>query len=148
MVLTPTTPHRWPGNPARRRPLLASTREDAPFRDGGTNLIREGRPRGIFSGTPGHLNAELIMKSTTNEFSGKPETDNEHEKPSRAAECIAALYVALLLLTPWLLRDAPLFAPSKGFEIQMSDKAAPAPALELKAHVAPDKATNVPVRAN
>ena len=88
------------------------------------------------------------MKSTFDEPSSKPEPDSEREKPSRAAEYITALYVALVLLTPWLLRDAPLFAPSKGFEIQMSNKAAPAPALELKARGAPEKATSVPVRAN
>jgi hypothetical protein len=147
MVLTPTSPHRWPGNPARRRPLFASTREDALFRHGGTNLIREGRPRGIFwSGA--HLPQELDMKSTINHPLSTPEPGAGPDKPSRAAEYVAALYVALVLLTPWLLRDAPLFAPSKGVEIQMSYRAAPAPSLQLKAQGAADKAATAAVRAN
>jgi hypothetical protein len=45
-------------------------------------------------------------------------------KPSRAAEYIAALYLALLLCTPWLVRDAlVLTPPSNGVEIQMSKRA-------------------------
>jgi hypothetical protein len=148
MMLYPTTPQRWPGTPARRRPLVASTRGDALFRDGGTNLIREGRPRGIFLGHLAHLQPESNMKSTSNHTQFNPEPDAGPDKPSRAAEYITALYVALLLLTPWLLRDAPLFAPSKGVEFQMSAKAAP-PAPELKARGTPSgQATNVPVRAN
>jgi hypothetical protein len=149
MMLYPTTPHRWPGNPARRRPLLASTREDAPFRDGGTNLIREGRPRGIFSEARAHLPLESNMKSISNEMPGNSEPDAGPDKPSRAAEYITALYVALLLLTPWLLRDAPFFAPSKGVEFQMSAKSAPSAAPELKARATSSgQATNVPVRAD
>jgi hypothetical protein len=128
-------------------PLFASTREDAPFRHGGTNLIREGRPRGIFW-RASYLPPELNMKSTTNYPPSSPQPDAGPDKPSRAAEYIAALYVVLVLLTPWLLRDAPLFAPSKGVEIQMSYKAAPAPSLELKAQGAADKATTAVVRAN
>jgi hypothetical protein len=110
--------------------LIASTREDALFRDGGTNLIRDGRPRGIFSEPRVHLQQELTMKSTSNDLTNPGE---DREKPSRAAEYIAALYVALVLMTPWLLRDAPLFAPSKGVEIQMSNRSAPPPTVELKA---------------
>ena len=50
--------------------------------------------------------------------------DSGHDRPSRAAEYIAALYVALLLCTPWLLRETPwLTPPSKGVEIQMSNTA-------------------------
>jgi hypothetical protein len=46
------------------------------------------------------------------------------EKPSRAAEYIAALYVALLLCTPWLVRDAlTLTPPSQGVEMQVVNKA-------------------------
>ena len=46
------------------------------------------------------------------------------QKPSRAAEYIAALYLALLLCTPWLVRDAlVLTPPSNGVEIQMSKRA-------------------------
>ena len=57
-------------------------------------------------------------------------------RPSRAAEYIAALYIALVLCTPWLLRDASLLTPpSKGVEMQMSKAAPAAPALELKAPV-------------
>lgn len=88
------------------------------------------------------------MKSTTNYPPSSPQPDAGPDKPSRAAEYIAALYVVLVLLTPWLLRDAPLFAPAKGVEIQMSYKAAPAPRLELKAQGATDKATTAVVRAN
>lgn len=57
-------------------------------------------------------------------------------RPSRAAEYIAALYIALVLCTPWLLRDASLLTPpSKGVEMQMSKAAPAAPAVELKAPV-------------
>jgi len=53
-----------------------------------------------------------------------PDTPTRVDKPSRAAEYIAALYVALVLCTPWLLREAPwLTPPSKGVEIQMSNTA-------------------------
>lgn len=46
------------------------------------------------------------------------------DKPSRAAEYVAALYIALVLCTPWLLRETPwLTPPSKGVEIQMSNTA-------------------------
>ena len=88
------------------------------------------------------------MKSTINHPPSSPEPDAGPDKPSRAAEYIAALYVALVLLAPWLLRDAPLFAPAKGVEIQMSYKGTPAPRLELKAQGVAEKATNASVRAN
>ena len=54
------------------------------------------------------------------------------ERPSRAAECVAALYIALVLLTPWLLRDVSwLTPPSHGAEIQVVDHAtAPAPSAD------------------
>ena len=85
------------------------------------------------------------MKSTSNESPAGSEGDAPADKPSRAAEYIAALYVALVLLTPWLLRDASLLAPpSTGVEIQMSNKAAPAPALVTL----PDAPANIRVRAN
>lgn len=42
-------------------------------------------------------------------------------KKSRAAEYIAALYLALLVCTPWLVRDASLFRPpSTGIEMHLS----------------------------
>ncbi len=42
-------------------------------------------------------------------------------KRSRAAEYIAALYIALLVCTPWLVRDASLFRPpSTGIEMHLS----------------------------
>ncbi len=59
------------------------------------------------------------MRSRSNESSRRPAADDGREKPSRAAECIAALYIALVLLTPWLLRDASLFAPARGVEVQI-----------------------------
>jgi len=87
------------------------------------------------------------MKLTSNLTNGN-ERDAEPEKPSRVAEFITALYVVLVLLTPWLVRDAPFFAPSKGFEIQMSKQSLPR-APELKVQAAPQgQATNLPVRAN
>jgi hypothetical protein len=56
------------------------------------------------------------------------------QKPSRAAEYIAALYLALLLCTPWLVRDAlVLTPPSNGVEIQMSKRASAS--AEVKADV-------------
>ena len=45
---------------------------------------------------------------------------------SRAAEYIAALYIALLVCTPWLVRDASFFRPpATGIEMHLST-AAPA----------------------
>jgi hypothetical protein len=66
--------------------------------------------------------------------------DGKPSRPSRAAEYIAALYVALVLGTPWLLRDASMLTPpSKGVEIQMSRGAPAAVAIELKAPTMPAK---------
>ena len=53
------------------------------------------------------------------------EPKESHETPtpkkSRAAEYIAALYIALLVCTPWLVRDASLFRPpSTGIEMHLS----------------------------
>ena len=53
------------------------------------------------------------------------ERNESHEtrthKKSRAAEYIAALYIALLVSTPWLVRDASLFRPpSTGIEMHLS----------------------------
>jgi hypothetical protein len=43
---------------------------------------------------------------------------------SRAAEYIAALYIALLVCTPWLVRDASFFRPpGTGIEMQLSTAA-------------------------
>jgi hypothetical protein len=142
-------PHRWPGTPARRSPLVASTREDVPFRHDGTNLIREGRPRGIFLGPCAQLATESNMKSIGNDLPGNPDPDTEREKPSRAAEYIAALYVVFVLLTPWLLRDAPFFAPAKGVEIQMSKQALPPHARDATPQPASQgTAKSIPARAN
>jgi hypothetical protein len=58
------------------------------------------------------------------------------EKPSRAAEYIAALYVALLLCTPWLVRDAlTLTPPTQGVEMQIVSRAIPLAADEKNAPV-------------
>ena len=79
-----------------------------------------------------------------------------HDRPSHAAEYIAALYVALLLCTPWLLRETPwLTPPSKGVEIQMSNTAQMRATAEQDAVLARRPALanvpangNLPVRAN
>ena len=42
---------------------------------------------------------------------------------SRAAEYIAALYIALLVCAPWLVREASLYRPSTGFEIHWTASA-------------------------
>ena len=78
------------------------------------------------------------------------------DRPSRAAEYIAALYVALVLCTPWLLREAGwLTPPSKGVEIQMSNTAQMQATAEHDAVLArgpaPAKLSangNLPPRAN
>jgi hypothetical protein len=139
MLLTPTTPHRWPGIPARRRPLVASTRADVSFRDGGTNRIREDRSRGIFLELPVQPSPESRMEDTPNQQPDRAERGSGTARRSRAAEYIAALYIALVLATPWLLHDAALFSPSKGVEIQMSYKAVPT----VEAAVAPKPETAV-----
>jgi hypothetical protein len=55
-------------------------------------------------------------------------------KRSRAAEYIAALYIALVLGTPWLLREVSwLTPPSNGVEIQLSKPAPTSPALDARA---------------
>ena len=52
------------------------------------------------------------------------------DKKSRAAEYIAALYIALLVSTPWLVRDASLFRPpSTGIEMHLSAASLHADAL-------------------
>ena len=58
------------------------------------------------------------------------------QKPSRAAEYIAALYVVLVLCTPWLVRDAlTLTPPSQGVEMQVVSRAKPPAADEKNAPV-------------
>jgi hypothetical protein len=55
-------------------------------------------------------------------------------KTSRAAEYIAALYIALLVCTPWLVRDASFFRPpSTGVEMHWN---ATAPVYDASAHPA------------
>ncbi|HEY3178449.1 MAG TPA: hypothetical protein VGL25_06165 [Casimicrobiaceae bacterium] len=52
-------------------------------------------------------------------------------KTSRAAEYIAALYIALLVCTPWLVRDASLFRPpSTGIEMHLSNATLHADAIK------------------
>lgn len=59
------------------------------------------------------------MSMTPNEVAGR-----EGRKTSRAAEYVAALYIALVLLTPWLLRDVSwLTPPARGAEIQVVNRA-------------------------
>ena len=67
------------------------------------------------------------------ESSGASLGENRAPSRSRAAEYIAALYVALVLCTPWLLREVSwLTPPSNGVEIQLSKPAPAPPALEAK----------------
>ncbi|HEY2815516.1 MAG TPA: hypothetical protein VGK44_00130 [Casimicrobiaceae bacterium] len=67
------------------------------------------------SQTPLHAPAET----------GRPDEKRRAGK-SRAAEYIAALYIALLVCTPWLVRDASFFRPpAAGIEMHLST-AAPA----------------------
>ena len=69
------------------------------------------------------------MGRTTNDSAGRDGRDDGREKPSRVAECVAALYIALVLLTPWLLRDVSwLTPPSHGAEIQVVNHATAAAA--------------------
>ena len=76
---------------------------------------------------PLQLTATAHPPSIPCESSREPLPQNRAPKRSRAAEYIAALYIALVLCTPWLLRDASwLTPPSNGIEIQFS-KAAPTP---------------------
>jgi hypothetical protein len=113
------------------RGQVASAREGAP----------DGRRRGIFSGHGvGHNAKELTMEPVLNpllfddcESLTPPSTERKEScetpppKKSRAAEYIAALYIALLVCTPWLVRDASLFRPpSTGIEMHLSASALPA----------------------
>ena len=68
------------------------------------------------------------------------------EKRSRAAEYIAALYIALLFCAPWLLREASLLTPpSRGVEMQMSNRFAAPPAPALKAAAQAPAARALPI---
>ena len=63
-------------------------------------------------------------------------TEPPRRKTSRAAEYIAALYVALLVCTPWLVRDASFFRPPPaGIEMHLS--AAPATHVDTQTRSAP-----------
>ena len=63
--------------------------------------------------------------------------ESKPRKQSRAAEYIAALYVALVLCTPWLVRDALILTPpSQGVEMQVVSKATTPPPAEKSAPVA------------
>jgi hypothetical protein len=123
MVLTQTTPHRWPDFRARRRAKVASTREDTRLRDGGTDSMHEPCLRGLFLAPWVHPAKDVAMTIDL-----PPPDDRKHgrDKPSRAAEYIAALYIALVLCAPLLLRETPwLTPPSTGVEMQMSRQAVP-----------------------
>jgi hypothetical protein len=64
------------------------------------------------------------------------ESRNEDRAPkrSRAAEYVAALYIALVLCAPWLLREVSwLTPPSNGVEIQLSTPAPASPAVDARA---------------
>src|SRR5437016_12072281 len=107
------------------RGQLASAREGAP----------DGRRRGIFSRhrverTAKELTMEPVLnprlfddcdRLTPSPAERKESREKRTDKRSRAAEYIAALYVALLVCTPWLVRDASLFRPpSTGIEMHLS----------------------------
>jgi hypothetical protein len=137
------TTHREISRPAvvdrrDRRRQLASAREGAP----------DGRRRGIFSRhRVGHTAKELTMEPVLNPLlfddcerltpssaERKESRETRTPKRSRAAEYIAALYIALLVCTPWLVRDASLFRPpSSGIEMHLSAAAVPADALKSAA---------------
>jgi hypothetical protein len=124
------TTHRENSPPAmvdRRdcRGQIASAREGAP----------NGRRRGVFSRHGvGNIAKESTMEPVLNpllfddcEKLTPPSTERNESretrthKKSRAAEYIAALYIALLVSTPWLVRDASLFRPpSTGIEMHLS----------------------------
>ena len=75
------------------------------------------------------------MGRTTNHLAGRDGRDDGRDKPSRVAECVAALYVALVLMTPWLLRDVSwLTPPSRGAEIQVVNHATAAAAVPADRH--------------
>jgi len=120
------------------RGQLASAREGAP----------DGRRRGIFSRQGvGHDAKELTMEPglnpllyddcemlTPSSTKSKESRETRTHKKSRAAEYIAALYIALLVCTPWLVRDASLFRPpSTGIEMHLSAATLHADAVELTA---------------
>jgi hypothetical protein len=72
-------------------------------------------------------------------------TEVKPPRRSRAAEYIAALYVALLLCSPWLVRDALLLTPpSNGVEIQVVARAT-AP-VSTRTIATTDRATSSPTR--
>ena len=61
---------------------------------------------------------EMLTPSSTK---SRESRETRTHKKSRAAEYIAALYIALLVSTPWLVRDASFFRPpSAGIEIHLS----------------------------
>jgi hypothetical protein len=106
------------------RAAVASAREGAP----------PGRRRGIFSGHgASRIEKESAMEPVLNPLlfeqserlapsdEERPTAKTTAGKTSRAAEYIAALYIALLVCTPWLVRDASfLRPPSSGIEIHLS----------------------------
>ncbi len=74
---------------------------------------------------------EMLTLSSTK---SKESRETRTHKKSRAAEYIAALYIALLVCTPWLVRDASLFRPpSTGIEMHLSAATLHADAVKLTA---------------
>jgi hypothetical protein len=118
-------------------PLITSTRDGArPQRR--EPAYKEPPSRAFFPSQATERDArsrKMETKSTTkrerDEFS-TPEWELgqmvKPEKPSRAAELIAALYVAFVLCAPWLVRDALILTPpSNGVEIAVVSNATQAP---------------------
>jgi len=87
------------------------------------------------------------MTTTPDEMQEPPDRRRPGpEKRSRAAEYIAALYIALLVCAPWLLREASLLTPpSRGVEMQMSNRFAAPPAPALKAAAQAPAARALPI---
>jgi hypothetical protein len=94
----------------------------------------DGRPRGILSGgtqLERHDRSSTMDPKSTNEtgrtlptLASRGALESRPPRRSRAAEYIAALYIALVLCTPWLVRDSNvLMPPSMGLEIQVVSKA-------------------------
>ena len=78
------------------------------------------------------LNPFLFDDSGRREPAETPKKSEQTSAPkrSRAAEYIAALYIALLVCSPWLVRDATVLRPpTTGVELQLSTPALHADAL-------------------
>jgi len=112
---------------------VASTRGGAPLEVSGARLRS---PRAALAGFfEGNAPAKGVLMNTLHTgqvHASAPSTSpwnamsaRRPKRTSRAAEIVAALYFALVLSTPWLVRDASFFVPpSHGVEIQMLNRAA------------------------